>query len=211
MRPIPALPLLAAVLVPLHAGAITLFTAALDSAQEVAPAGASSSTATGTGQFALSDDGSTLTYEIRFSGVDFSSLAGVDAPDDPVATAAALHFHDAARGANGGVVFGIFGPAQDDDDRSVSFDAVEQVTLVSGVWDLDDPATSSLSNFAAALQATAPGNDTSLYVNLHAPTDAAGLIRGQLVAAPEPTTGALLAIGVAALAVARRTDIRRPR
>lgn len=178
--------------------AAQLFQAILDSDQEVFPAGQTNSPATGFANLELNDAGTELAYSITVFGIDFNNLASVSSPSNPLDIATGLHFHQAPRGVNGSVVFGIFGPAQDLDDRVVTFNSVDESTTISGVWDLDDQANISLSNFVPSLLATKSGEDTGLYLNLHSIGDRGGLIRGQIVAAsvPEPTSLAgLLAFG----------------
>ena len=54
-----------------------------------------------------------------------------------------LHLHNAAPGVNGPVVFGIFGPNMDADDRTVTIDINGTVRFVC-VWDVGDtPGLSS--------------------------------------------------------------------
>lgn len=178
----------------LPAEGATLFEAILSSDQEVAPGGATNSPATGFATLELDPDQTELAYSITVFDVDFSDLVDVDSPTDPLDVATLLHFHQAPRGENGPVVFGIFGPEQDLDDRTVSFNASDNSTTISGVWDLDDPANEPLSTFVPELLATGAGVDTNLYLNLHSVNDAAGIIRGQVfgvadpAAVPEPTS-----------------------
>lgn len=180
------------------ASAYTLFQATLDSAQEVAPGGVTQSPATGSASLKLNDAATELSYSINVVGVDFSELADVPSPANALDVATMLHFHQAPRGENGPVVFGIFAPDQDNDDRTVTFNS-DGSTTISGIWDLDDPASTSLSEIAPGLLATAPGADTDLYLNLHSENDPGGIIRGQIIATPvsEPfSVLGLLAVGV---------------
>ncbi len=174
----------------LPAQAATLFQAILNSDQEVLPGGATNSPATGFATMDLNSDQTELAYSITVFDIDFSDLAAVESPTDPLDVATLLHFHQAPRGENGPVVFGIFGPDQDLDDRTVSFNADDNSTTISGIWDLEDPASEPLSTFVPELLATAAGEDTSLYLNLHSVGDPGGIIRGQVVGAtvPEPTS-----------------------
>jgi hypothetical protein len=51
-----------------------------------------------------------------------------------------------------------------------------------------------------AAMSAGPGRDVPLYLDLHSNLDAAGVIRGQIVGAPEPGTLLLLGPGLAILA-----------
>ncbi len=84
------------------------FKATFEGSQEVTP---NSSTATGNALLQLNQAGDALNYTMTVEGLDFGELAGgaaqtEDAGDDVTG----IHFHNAARGAGGPVVFGIVGP-----------------------------------------------------------------------------------------------------
>ncbi|MEM8778970.1 MAG: CHRD domain-containing protein [Cyanobacteria bacterium P01_G01_bin.49] len=179
------------------ATAAQLFQATLNSDQEVAPGGATNSPATGFANLELNDAGTELAYSITFSGVDFSDLAPVGSPANPLDTATLLHFHEGSREVNGPVVFGQFGPAQDLDDLNTTFNPDDESTTVSGIWDLGDPASVPLSTFVPGLLATAPGEDTALYLNLHSANDPGGIIRGQIIATPVPEPSSLGFLAIA--------------
>ena len=87
------------------------------------------------------------------------------------------HFHAAARGANGGVVFAW--ASQDADDLTITLQPSGS-WLIHGIWELTDPG-SSLASFEAALGGTAVGADMGLYANLHTVANGGGELRGQLV------------------------------
>ena len=58
-------------------------------------------------------------------------------------------------------------------------------TRIQGGWDVGEGnAAFDLDGFLAGLGAATPGADTDLYFNLHSVNDAAGLIRGHIVAVP---------------------------
>lgn len=187
------------------AQAALLFQASLDSDQEVAPGGATNSPLTGMADLVLTNGGpgnNHLAFTIVFeSGVDFTGLGGGGSGVE----ATNIHFHNEVRGVNGGVVFGIFGPSHDTDgDTTISTD-LDGVTTITGEWDSGEGAT-DLDSFIAHLLGTGIGEDADLYLNLHTDTDSVGLIRGQLVGVPEPSTALLALLGAAGLAlgVARR-------
>ncbi len=181
------------------AQAARLFTATLNSEQSVPPAGQTNSPATGFATLRLNEPGTELAYSIDFFGpLDFGPIAGRDPMGGDEITL--LHFHNAPRGEMGPVVFTMFGaPPPEDDDLSFSFNPDGSVT-VSGIWRETDPLPPDgqpLSTFLPELRAVAPGEDTSLYLNLHSEADPVGVIRGQVVGAetvPEP--GSLLGLAL---------------
>ncbi|MBV6624815.1 MAG: CHRD domain-containing protein [Rivularia sp. (in: Bacteria)] len=157
------------------------FKATLEGSQEVT---ANSSTATGSAFLQLNQAGDALTYTMTVEGLDFGTLAGGEAQtDDTGDDVTGIHFHNAARGEGGPVVFGIFGPAQDTDDRTVTVND-DGSTTISGVWETTDTeASESLSTFVADLQATNNDQDTNLYFNIHTEEFPSGEIRGQVMGA----------------------------
>ena len=77
-------------------------------------------------------------------------------------------------------------------------------TLITSEWDLTEGnGVVTLANFLAQLQAATPGQDVALYLNTHTTDAAGGAVRGQFVAVPEPASAALLALGIALLAIRR--------
>ena len=158
------------------------FKATLDGSQEVVPNDSIATTATGNALLQLNQAGNALNYTMTVSGLDFGTLAGGAAQtEDTGDDVTGIHFHNAARGAGGPVVFGIFGPAQDTDDRTISIND-DGSTTISGVWETTDTAAStSLSTFIADLQATNKDTDTNLYFNIHTEEFPMGEIRGQIV------------------------------
>ena len=182
------------------AGAATMFVASLDSDQEVAPGGESDSTLTGTGTFSLTAGGAgnnhlsfTLTFQ---AGFDFGDVGGGGSGEGVTA----LHIHNAARGVNGGIVFGIFAPSSDTDGDTTIMTQMDGTTVVTAEWDSGEGnAGADLDDFVAGLLALSAGEDAPLYVNLHSDSDLSGVIRGQIVAVPEPGSAALLALALAAL------------
>ncbi len=196
------------------AGAATMFTVQLDSSQEVFPGGQSALSLVGSGTLALTQDGSNhLSFNLVFEdGIDFGDFVTNTIPpavgsgiDPETASVAALHIHNAARGANGGIVFGILSPSSDlDGDTQVLASSLG--TSVLGEWDSGEGNNADLDDFVAALLAAQPGEELDLYFNLHTSDDPAGAIRGQIVAVPEVTPAWGIALGLGALAALRRRN-----
>ncbi|MEC4985303.1 MAG: choice-of-anchor I family protein [Oscillatoria sp. PMC 1068.18] len=154
------------------------FVSELTGSQEVDPV---TTDATGTAILSLNEAGNALEYSITVSGLDFGNLLGIDPQTaDTGDDVTMLHFHNAVRGANGGVVFGIISPNQDDDDLSLTLNA-DGSTTISGVWEETDTANQPLSDFLADLQNADAGEDVPLYLNVHTNEFPGGEIRGQIV------------------------------
>jgi serralysin len=146
----------------------------LEGSQEVP---ARHSNASGLGTIIFDDSGIAVfaSYSINIEGIDFGSQTGNTADD-----VTGMHFHRAPSGSNGPIVFGLI-PNQDIDDRSIVLNADHSWT-VSGAWELSDPASTSLSAFAAELGSATVGTEVNLYFNVHTEQFPSGEIRGQLVA-----------------------------
>jgi len=160
----------------------TTFTVDLTGTQETPP---NASAASGSGVVVWDSDTSTAAYEFIVSGLDFGPALGL-APmtaitDDDVT---AMHFHNGDRGVAAPVVFGQFNPAQDPDLQVLMND--DGSWDISGVWDITDPATVPITDFAVLLDSASPGLDVPLYWNIHTTAFPAGEIRGQLVAQAAP-------------------------
>jgi serralysin len=160
------------------------FSVTLTGPQEVPP---NASAASGVGIVVWDAATETAAYAFTVRGLDLGPLLGQ--PPQTATTAddvTAMHFHNGARGEAGPVVFGQIGPAQDTDDLGVVLNADGSWTIL-GAWETTDPATASIADFAAALDATPLGSDAPLYWNIHTTMFPMGEIRGQLVAASDLT------------------------
>ena len=157
----------------------TAFRVIMTGDQEVPPKG---SPARGLGTVIFDDAALTASYTIRVTGLDFGPAVGrPEQTPDPNDNVTNFHVHNAARGANGNVVFGQINPSHDADDLRIAPNADGSWT-VSGRWETTDPAAVSISTFASQLNSASIGSDAPLYFNAHTPEFTAGEIRGQWVA-----------------------------
>ena len=157
------------------------FTLLFTGDQEVPPTG---SAASGTGTVSWDSAARTATYEYTVTGVDFGPVLGMEPQTETTADdVTIMHVHNAPRGANGPVVFGQIGPAQDADDLSIVPNDDGSWT-VSGVWEPTDPANASIDTFAGSLDAAFAGSEVPLYSNIHTTTFPGGEIRAQWTAEP---------------------------
>ncbi len=180
------------------ADAATMFTVNMDGSQETTPT-ASALSASGTltlvdlggGQFRW-DFSLTFNDGIQFGGN----------PLDGYFQATGLHIHNAARGANGAVVFGLRSPDHDF-DNDIAFSGDQTTTTISGQWDAGDGAVvGNINTFGPTLLAAGAG-DTDFYFNLHTSANSGGEIRGQIVAVPEPGVPVMLLLSSLHLALRR--------
>ena len=191
---------------PVPVGATTIFTADMDNTQEVAPGVPGTTTGTADVDLQLNDLGGgnfSLTMQILFtSDFNFVNFGGPNTGSEVVTN---LHVHNAARGASGGVVWGIFAPDHDVDNDSALTSNLDGTTLITSEWDLTEGnGVVTLATFLAALQGATPGSDVALYLNVHTSEAPGGAVRGQFVGVPEPRTVLFLAMGLLGLAAAGR-------
>ncbi len=199
------------------------FTSTLDESQEVDD---SDSTATGTAILNLLQDDVTGDYSLEYKltvqngDLDFTALQtppGTAITNPPgFDTVTRLHLHAGApRGENGLLPFNIrtldptTGNATSDIDDDLMINIMGGTTMLSGLLtaneftpvsnDDDSVSFPSFDVLVGELLATSPGQDTSLYWNIHTLDRPGGAIRGQVQAVPEPLTilgaGAAISFG----------------
>lgn len=184
--------------------AATLFEMQLNGAQEVTtPPGGTNSTGSGFGTMELVDLGGgqyRWDYELTLSA-DFNMMLVDFSLNNGGRTVGGLHIHAAPRGQNGGVIYGLHSPDHDHSDSAVWTLNDDNTTTVVGSWTpLDGAIVGNINGYAAGLLALNPGDDAPFYWNVHTSAFAAGEIRGQIVAVPEPAAIGLAAAGLAMLA-----------
>lgn len=139
-------------------------------------------TAGGAGSVSWDAAARAAAYGYTVSGVDFGPVLGMGAQTETTADdVTVMHVHNAPRGANGPVVFGQIGPAQDADDLSIVLNDDGSWT-VSGVWEPTDPANVPVTQFAETLDLAVAGSEVPLYSNIHTTAFPGGEIRAQWVA-----------------------------
>ena len=160
----------------------TVFRVILEGDQEVP---GNNSTASGVGTVIFDSEAVAASYSFDIQGFDFGPITGTEpltpsTLDDVTRT----HFHNAAEGVNGRIVFGqidanpIF--VQDNDDLAKVLNADGSLTL-SGVWETTDPPAIPPFDFATVLGSATVGSDVPIYFNVHTGRLSGGEIRGQLV------------------------------
>jgi Ca2+-binding RTX toxin-like protein len=157
----------------------TAFRAVLEGTQEVPP---NNSMASGIGTVIFDSTEVAASYTFTIEGVDYGPATGAPPQTpSPLDDVTSTHFHNQDRGANGPVVFGQIGPAQDEDDLDIALNTDGSWT-VSGRWETTDPANVSIANFAGDFSSAAVGSEIPIYFNIHTNQFPGGEIRGQLIA-----------------------------
>jgi len=164
----------------------TVFRVVLTGDQEVTvPPGGTGSDASGVGTVVFDSEAVAASYSFDIQGFDFGPITGTPQTPSPLDDVTRTHFHNAAEGVNGRIVFGQIdaNPAlrQDNDDLALSLNADGSLTL-SGVWETTDPPANPPFDFATVLGSATAGTAVDLYFNVHSGEFPGGEIRGQLVA-----------------------------
>jgi len=145
--------------------------------------------ATGFGTLTWDAAANTLSYDFTVKGLNFNQVTG-------------MQFYSGAAGMTGPLAFGQLNPPQDTGTQlNPTQDKGDFTTIimnpdgsweVKGVWDLTDPASIPITNFAPVLSSATPppagsstvGSPVPLYWNVSTITFPDGEIRGQLVPTP---------------------------
>ena len=168
----------------------TVYRVMLEGSQEIQNPPVST-TASGVGTVVFDSEAVAASYSFDIRGVDFGPVTGgpPQTPNDPGDDVTRTHFHTAAAGVNGPIVFGqidTVDPAfqQDNDDLAIVLNA-DGSWSESGVWETTDPPNPmgvTITDFADELGSATVGMAVPLYFNVHTSEFGAGEIRGQLVA-----------------------------
>ena len=154
----------------------TAFRISLDGAQQVPVV---MSSATGLGVAIFDSATTSLNVTVNVKGLDWGPLLGQPSETPSVLDDVnGVHIHNAARGANGGIVLDWPGGG-DADDFAVSAVLADGSRTLTSNWETTDvqPITPFAATFAAAML----GADVPFYVNIHTGANPGGEIRGQLV------------------------------
>lgn len=148
----------------------------------------------GVGTFILDTSGPSLSYDIKLMGLD---LDGLQTPGDINDNVTRTHFHTAAFGVNGGIVFGQIdgNPTLRNDLDDLVVDPV--AGTIKGVWDNNEGNGTTLSAQLVNLLTLDANARSLIYFNVHTQDHAGGEIRGQLTLVPEPAALTILLVGIA--------------
>jgi CHRD domain/PEP-CTERM motif len=148
----------------------------------------------GTATFVLNDAQTAMTFTATITGIDWNGTQSADINDN----LAAAHIHASPTvtpTTNAGVVWGFFGqPFNDNTPNDVVLTPFASGVgfTISGKWDAPEGNGTTL---AAQLPNILSGHS---YINFHTTQFGGGEIRGNITV-PEPTTIALLGLGLAGL------------
>jgi Ca2+-binding RTX toxin-like protein len=154
----------------------TAFRISLDGAQQVPGV---VTTASGLGTAVFDSATTSMSIAIDVQGLDWGPLLGQASQTPGTADDVnGVHIHNAARGANGGIVLDWPGGG-DADDFAVSGVLADGSRILTSNWETTDanPITGYAGTFAGATL----GADVPFYVNIHTVANGGGEIRGQLV------------------------------
>ena len=158
----------------------------------------------GVGVFFLNDDNPlspTLSYDVQLFGLD---LNGLQTPGDANDNVTRTHFHTAAFGINGGIVFG-----QIDGSASLRNDLDDLIVdpvagTIKGVWDNAEGNGTTLAAQLTNFLTLDANNRSRIYFNVHTADHGGGEVRGQLTYVPEPLSLVLSFVGGMPLCWMRR-------
>ena len=142
------------------------FSGVINGAQEV-PVVVSS--ATGTVSAWLNKARTEFVFNAQVNGLDLGGRTTATVDD-----VTAAHFHAAAAGVSGGVVFGFIGTPNNELQGETSVNGA--TGTVSGAWDVNEGNNTTLTAQLAAILTN------QLYINFHTAANPSGEIRGQLIA-----------------------------
>src|SRR5262245_25963606 len=154
----------------------TAFRISLDGAQQVPSV---STMASGLGTAIFDSAFTSMSIAINVQGLDWGPLLG-QAPQTPGTAddVNGVHIHNAARGANGGIVLDWPGGG-DADDFAVSGVLADGSRILTSNWETTD--ANPITGFAATFAGGTLGADVPFYVNVHTVANGGGEVRGQLV------------------------------